>query len=840
MLTKEIRSRFLNFFKHNGHEIIKSAPLVPHNDPTLLFTNAGMVQFKDFFTGVEVPPYNRAVSSQKCVRAGGKHNDLENVGYTARHHTFFEMLGNFSFGNYFKETAIELAWQFLTIELGIKAEKLYVTVYHDDDEAFDLWRKISGLSSEKIIRIASQDNFWSMGEVGPCGPCSEIFYDHGEKYWGGLPGTPEEDGDRFVEIWNLVFMQYEQLASGERIALPKASIDTGMGLERITAVMQGTNHNYETDIFRHLITESKRISKCDGDITSHRVVADHLRAASFLIADGVMPANDGRGYVLRRILRRAIRHIQQMGCKDILLPQLVPCLVSEMGEAYPELVRAEAAIKSVLQNEEERFRQTLARGLHILEEDINLLKRKQETKLNGEKAFKLYDTYGFPLDLTKDILRAHQIEVDEAGFEHAMQEQKNKARAAWAGSGEQIVEQIWHSLQQEHGNTEFLGYQVLNSEAKVIALVKNNELVKSANKGEKVIVILNQTPFYAEAGGQVGDAGMLGNNKVIDTKKYVGGIHAHVTELVTAINVGDNIIAKVDSKRRAEIAANHSATHLLHYALRQVLGDHVTQKGSIVTNEKLRFDFSHPQAVSQHEIEKIENLINEMILANSPVNLNIMPPEKAITAGAMALFGEKYGDEVRVISMNNSLELCGGTHVKATGEIGICKIISEEAIAAGVRRVEAITGIAALKFCQRQDNSLRNIANTLKTTIDNIPERIAALHAERKGLELAIEQKNLQLALQKSQLKNGVIDITLDNIHAKELKAIAEKLEAHYDADLVVITATYQDKTSILVKVANKAEDKYDASQELAKRAEKIGAKGGGNKRLAQAGGGKL
>jgi alanyl-tRNA synthetase len=840
MLTKEIRSKFLSFFKDNGHEVVKSAPLVPHNDPTLLFTNAGMVQFKDFFTGVEVPPYSRASSSQKCVRAGGKHNDLENVGYTARHHTFFEMLGNFSFGDYFKETAIELAWQFLTTELGIEAEKLYVTIYHDDDEAFALWSKISGLPSEKIIRIASQDNFWSMGEVGPCGPCSEIFYDHGEKYWGGLPGTPEEDGDRFVEIWNLVFMQYEQLANGERIALPKASIDTGMGLERITAVMQGTNHNYETDIFRHIITESKRISKCEGDLTSHRVVADHLRAASFLIADGVMPANDGRGYVLRRILRRAIRHIQQMGCKDILLPQLVPCLVSEMGEAYPELVRAEAAIKSVLQNEEERFRQTLARGLHILEEDINSLKQQQATKLCGEKAFKLYDTYGFPLDLTKDILRAHQIEVDETGFAHEMQEQKNKARAAWAGSGEQVVEQIWYSLQQEHGNTEFLGYQVLNSEAKVIALVKNNELVESANKDEKVIVILNQTPFYAEAGGQVGDAGMLGSNKVIDTKKYVGGIHAHITELAATINVGDNVIAKVDSKRRAQIAANHSATHLLHYALRQVLGEHVTQQGSIVTNEKLRFDFSHPQAVSQHEIEKIEYLINEMILANSPVNLNIMPPEKAITAGAMALFGEKYGDEVRVIRMHNSLELCGGTHVKATGEIGMCKIISEEAIAAGVRRIEAITGITALKFCQRQDYSLKNIANTLKTTIDNIPHRLTALLEERKGLELAIEQKNLQLALQKSQVKDGVIDITLDNIAAKELKAIAEKLEVHYDADLVVLTATHQGKASILVKVAGKAESKYDASQELAKRAEKIGAKGGGNKRLAQAGGGKL
>lgn len=837
MLTREIRSRFLRFFQKHGHTIVKSSPLVPHNDPTLMFTNAGMVQFKDYFTGAQQPTYLSAASSQKCVRAGGKHNDLENVGYTARHHTFFEMLGNFSFGDYFKEKAIELAWLFLTQELGIDKQKLYVTVYHTDDEAYNLWQRIAGFGDDRIIRIASSDNFWAMGDTGPCGPCSEIFYDHGEKYWGGLPGTAEQDGDRFVEIWNLVFMQYEQLPNGERIALPKAAIDTGMGLERIAAVMQGTNHNYETDIFQTLIKTSQQLSGCMGHLTSHRVIADHLRAASFLIADGVMPAGDGRGYVLRRIMRRAIRHIQHMGCNEVLLHKLAPTLVAEMGDAYPELKRAEAAICSILQQEEERFRQTLDKGLRLLDADIQELAKTSGKILAGAKAFKLYDTYGFPLDLTKDILKAHKIIVDEEGFTEAMQEQKMKARAAWAGSGEQAVDKLWFTIQQEHGNTEFLGYQAVTAEAQVLALVMGSKLVDKADAGAQVTVILNQTPFYAESGGQVGDTGSLDGNPVLDTKKYANGLHAHLVELQEPLKVGAKVLAKVDEKRRLAIAANHSATHLLHKALRQVLGDHVTQKGSIVTHEKLRFDFSHMQALSAEDIFQIEQLVNGMIIANSSVNLRLMTPEAAIAEGAMALFGEKYGDEVRVIKMGNSIELCGGTHVKHTGDIGMFKIVAEEAIAAGIRRVEAITGLTALSYMQNKMHCLALLAETLKTSEDTLQDRLTSLLAERKDLEKTLAQKNMQLALAGDAPKDGLLLRKLKGITPKDLKNIAEELERIHKPKVTAIASVYVNSVSLLIKVANDATSVYNANQILQKAAVELNGKGGGNDKLAQAGG---
>ncbi len=838
MLTKEIRAKFLEFFRKNQHTIISSSPLVPHNDPTLMFTNAGMVQFKDYFTGAQPSITPRAASSQKCVRAGGKHNDLDNVGYTARHHTFFEMLGNFSFGDYFKETAIDLAWRFLTQELGIDRHKLYVTVYHTDDEAYNLWQKIAGLGADKIIRIASDDNFWAMGDTGPCGPCSEIFYDHGEKYAGGLPGTPDADGDRFVEIWNLVFMQYEQLPNGERIALPQASIDTGMGLERVAAVLQGTNHNYETDIFQKLIQASKQLSGCSDHLTSHRVVADHLRASCFLIADGIMPSNDGRGYVLRRIMRRAIRHIQQMGCHDVLMYKLVPTLVAEMGDVYPELQRAEALLKSVLQQEEERFRQTLDKGLRLLEQDIATLKQAGNKILPGDKAFKLYDTYGFPVDLTKDILKAQAIAVDEEGFAASMQEQKIKARAAWAGSGEQAVDKLWLTLQQEHGNTEFLGYQTITAEAQVVALVANGAVVNEAQPGMQVVAILNQTPFYAESGGQVGDTGLLGKHRVLDTKKYAQGLHGHILELTAPLKVGEKMVAQVDQQRRLAIKANHSATHLLHHALQQLLGASVVQKGSIVTHEKLRFDFSQPQALTNAQLQEIEAKVNSMIIANEAVNMRLMASEAAIAEGAMALFGEKYGDEVRVISMGKSLELCGGTHVSRTGDIGMFKIISEEAIAAGVRRIEAATGLVALNYTQNKANCLAAAAEILKTNAESVPERLSALLAERKDLEKALAQKNMQLALsQANKPEQGILCCQLEGIAPKDLKNIAEELEKKHAAEVTVLASVYEGRVSLLIKVANHIAEHYSAKELMQAAVLSIDGKGGGNDKLAQAGG---
>ncbi|MDX1703556.1 MAG: alanine--tRNA ligase, partial [Altererythrobacter ishigakiensis] len=711
--TNDIRRSFLEYFTASDHAEVASAPLVPYNDPTLMFVNAGMVPFKNAFTGLETPPAPRATSSQKCVRAGGKHNDLDNVGYTARHHTFFEMLGNFSFGDYFKEQAILHAWTLLTKEWGLSPDKLTATVYHTDDEAYDLWRKISGLPEDRIIRIPTNDNFWSMGDTGPCGPCSEIFYDHGEHIFGGPPGSPDEDGDRFVEIWNLVFMQFDQSADGSRSDLPKPSIDTGMGLERLAAVMQGVHDNYDTDTFKALIGASESLTgvKAEGDQTaSHRVIADHLRSTSFLMADGVLPSNEGRGYVLRRIMRRAMRHAHLLGANEPLMHRLVPALVAEMGQAYPELVRGQALIEEVLEREETQFRRTLEKGLRLLDEATAEMTEGGE--LDGETAFRLYDTYGFPYDLTEDALRSRGLGVDRAGFDAAMEQQKAAARAAWKGSGQAADSEVWFDIAEREGATEFTGYSSTSGEGTVVALVRDGEEVQSATSGEEVVILTNQTPFYGESGGQTGDVGTIStteglNAEVSDTSKPLGRLHAHHAKLKAgSIAVGDTVHLEVDVERRDRIRANHSATHLVHAALRNTLGDHVTQKGSLVADDKLRFDFSHLKPLTPEEIAEIEAEVNAEIRANEPVSTRLMSPEDAVDAGALALFGEKYGEEVRVLSMgrasdggrNYSVELCGGTHVKATGDIGVFRIVSEGAVSSGVRRIEALTGEAAREW----------------------------------------------------------------------------------------------------------------------------------------------
>ncbi|WP_213982592.1 alanine--tRNA ligase, partial [Sphingomonas sp. dw_22] len=726
--TNDIRRSFLDYFEGQGHARVPSAPLVPHNDPTLMFVNAGMVPFKNVFTGLEARPYSTATSSQKCVRAGGKHNDLDNVGYTARHHTFFEMLGNFSFGDYFKEQAITHAWTLLTKVWGIPAEKLTVTVYHTDDQAFDLWKKIAGLPDHRIIRIPTKDNFWAMGSDGPCGPCSEIFYDHGDHIWGGPPGSPEEDGDRFVEIWNLVFMQFLQ-ENDEIIGdLPRPSIDTGMGLERIAAVLQGVHDNYDTDTFKALIAESGALTGAattGENQASHRVIADHLRSSGFLVADGVLPANEGRGYVLRRIMRRAMRHAHLLGAKDPLMHRMVPALVAEMGAAFPELVRAQPLIEATLLQEETRFRQTLANGLRLLDEATQGFKAGDT--LPGETAFKLYDTFGFPYDLTEDALRANEISVDRAGFDAAMALQKAAARAAWKGSGDKASEELWYDLADELGSTEFTGYVGTEGEGQVLALVKDGARVEKAEAGDTVTILTNQTPFYAESGGQMGDSGVISNDKlralVDDTSKPLGRLHAHHAKIESgSIAVGDAVHLSVDAERRDRVRANHSATHLLHAALRNRLGTHVSQKGSLVAPDRLRFDFSHPSALTPQEIADVEADVNAQIRHNGAVETRLMTPDDAIAAGAMALFGEKYGDEVRVLSMglgedaSYSVELCGGTHVGATGDIAIFKIISESAVSSGVRRIEALTGEAARLWLGARDERLREAAATLKSS----------------------------------------------------------------------------------------------------------------------------
>ncbi len=734
----DIRAGFLEFFRGHNHQVVASSPLVPRNDPTLLFTNAGMVQFKNVFTGAEKLPFVRATTSQKCVRAGGKHNDLDNVGYTARHHTFFEMLGNFSFGDYFKEDAIHFAWELITKDFGLPKERMLATVYADDEEAFGLWKKIAGLSEDRIIRIGTSANFWSMGDTGPCGPCSEIFFDHGDHIPGGPPGSPDEDGDRFIEIWNLVFMQYEQVDAATRLNLPKPSIDTGMGLERIAAVMQGVHDNYDIDLFRHLITASVELTgaKDAGEAHfSHRVIADHLRSSSFLIADGVLPSNEGRGYVLRRIMRRAMRHAHLIGSRDPLMYRLVPTLVAEMGGAYPELKRAEALIAETQRLEEERFRITLARGLKLLDEETATLAKG--ATLRGETAFKLYDTFGFPLDLTEDALKARGITVDKQGFNAAMEKQRAEARKAWAGSGEAADDAQWFAIRDELGATEFFGYDTEEAEGVIVAMMKGAHRVMSATAGETVLILTNQTPFYAESGGQVGDQGVIrsakGEGKVIDTDKKLGSLHAHVVEVMKgSFAVGDAVDLKVDGERRRATRANHSATHLLHAALKRVLGPHVSQKGSLVAPDRLRFDFSHPKPVTPDELERIENQVNAVIRQNSDVSTRLMNTEAAIKAGAEALFGEKYGDEVRVLTMGEdtdkaySVELCGGTHVRRLGDIGLFTILSESAVASGVRRIEALTSEGARRYLSHQAELAREAAVVLKTSTTDLPARVFA------------------------------------------------------------------------------------------------------------------
>jgi alanyl-tRNA synthetase len=861
--VNEIRSAFLDYFAKHRHEVVPSSPLVPRNDPTLMFTNAGMVQFKNVFTGVEKRPYNRAVSSQKCVRAGGKHNDLDNVGYTARHHTFFEMLGNFSFGDYFKEAAIEFSWKFVTEQCNLPKDRLLATVYIDDDEAFNLWKKIAGLPEGRIIRIAGSDNFWAMGDTGPCGPCSEIFYDHGDHITGGPPGSEGADLDRFIEIWNLVFMQYEQLPGGTRVDLPKPSIDTGMGLERIAAVLQGTHDNYEIDLFRALIRASVDATGVAAEgkhKASHRVIADHLRASSFLVADGVLPSNEGRGYVLRRIMRRAMRHAQLLGAKDPLMHRLVPVLVREMGQAYPELVRAESLITETLKLEETRFRTTLVRGLAILDEESRGLKTGD--KLKGETAFTLYDTYGFPLDLTQDALKPRGISVDTDAFQRSMEQQREKARAAWAGSGEAATETVWFGLKDKVGATEFLGYETEEAEGVVKSLVKGGAEVSSLEKGEEGSVVLNQTPFYAESGGQVGDTGVLEADgvrfRVSETQKRAGDLFVHFGKMEAGkLAPGQALALKVDHERRARIRRNHSATHLLHEALRQVLGDHVAQKGSLVAPDRLRFDFSHPKPVSAEEMAKVEAIANEFVLQNSPVTTRVMALDEARASGARALFGEKYGDEVRVVAMGKSggntlgwsVELCGGTHVRRTGDIGLVSGLADSGVAAGVRRIEAMTGDAARKHLADESRKLHDLAGLLKVPVGEIDVRVEQLIEERRRLERELSDAKKKLAMgggassgaAEFEDVNGVklMAKSLSGIDAKELKSLADEGKKKLGSGVVVLLATGEEgKASLVVGVtddltsANNAVDLVNAGV-----AELGGKRGGGRPDMAQGGG---
>lgn len=860
--TNEIRSAFLNYFKDADHEVVASSPLVPDNDPTLMFVNAGMVPFKNVFTGMETRPYKRATSSQKCVRAGGKHNDLDNVGYTARHHTFFEMLGNFSFGDYFKEKAIFHAWELITNVYGIDKSKLLVTVYHDDDVAFDLWRKISGLPEDRIIRIATSDNFWSMGNTGPCGPCSEIFYDHGEHIWGGPPGTPEEDGDRFVEIWNLVFMQYEQQDDGTRIELPKPAIDTGMGLERVAAVLQGTHDNYETDLFKKLITASGDLSGVEpfGDQnTSHRVIADHLRSTSFLIADGVLPSNEGRGYVLRRIMRRAMRHAHIIGCKEPLMHRLVPALVGEMGQAFPELTRAEALISETLLLEEKRFRKTLDRGMGLLEEEMGGL--SENGILDGEVAFKLYDTYGFPLDLTQDALRTKNMSVDEDGFKAAMERQKAEARAAWKGSGSSATEAVWFEAQEEFGATEFIGYSTTHAEGKILQIVSNEVVVDQANAGDQVAILVNQTPFYGESGGQVGDIGSFKTEhgsviEITDTEKKLGALHVHLGKVLEgAVHKNDVVEMNVDVANRDKIRANHSVTHILHAALRNKLGDHLSQKGSLVAADKMRFDISHSKAVTAEEIKDVEDEVNSIIRQNKAVTTRLMTPDEAIEAGAMALFGEKYGDEVRVVAMGQgqegkdySVELCGGTHVRRTGDIGYFKIISEGAVSSGVRRLEVLTGNAACEYSSEQEKLLVDAISTLKTTPSDLVGRLGALLNERKSMEKenADLQKKVALGGGNNTAGDEIKEIAgikflgqvLEGIPAKELRGLADDAKKRIGSGVIAFIAVNDGKAAVLTAVTDDLNDKVSAVDLVRAGAAAVGGKGGGGRPdMAQAGG---
>jgi alanyl-tRNA synthetase len=857
--ANDIRSAFLGFFAKNGHEMVPSSPLVPRNDPTLMFTNAGMVQFKNVFTGMEKRDYVRATTSQKCVRAGGKHNDLDNVGYTARHHTFFEMLGNFSFGDYFKDRAIELAWNLVTKEFGIDKNRLLVTVYHTDDEAAGHWKKIAGLSDDRIIRIPTSDNFWAMGDTGPCGPCSEIFYDHGPGIPGGPPGSAEQDGDRFIEIWNLVFMQFEQLAGGERSPLPKPSIDTGMGLERLAALLQGKHDNYDIDMMRALILASAEASGTDPDGAhrfSHRVIADHLRSTSFLIADGVLPSNEGRGYVLRRIMRRAMRHAHIMGCQEPLMHRLVPALVRQMGDAYGELVRAQALIAETLRLEETRFKQTLDRGLKLLDEETTKL--GTGGTLSGEIAFRLYDTFGFPIDLTEDALKAKGIHVDMDGFQAAMARQKAEARKAWAGSGEAATDTVWYEIREKVGATEFLGYDADRAEAKIVAIVKDGAQVVSAQPGDEVAVIVNQTPFYGESGGQVGDIGTItipGKGRVLvkDTMKKLGDLFIHLGTVAGGpVTEGAEAELMIDLDRRDAVRAHHSATHLLHAVLRDRLGEHVTQKGSLVGPDKLRFDISHPKALSQDEIRAVELEVNRRIRANGGVGTTLMTPDEAIKAGAMALFGEKYGDEVRVVAMGEgaskfSVELCGGTHVRRTGDIGLFKILAETAVASGVRRIEGVVGQAALDWVDQQQDLVGRVADALKAAPADIAGRVIQLAEDKKALERELSETRKKLAMggggSAAPANKQIAGITfagrvLDGVPAKDLKSMADEVKKQVESGVIALISSADGKASVVVAVTADLIDRVNAVDLVRAGSEAMGGKGGGGRPdMAQAGG---
>ena len=860
--TNDIRRAFLDHFGAAGHDVVQSAPLVPYNDPTLMFVNAGMVPFKNVFTGLESRANPRAASSQKCVRAGGKHNDLDNVGYTARHHTFFEMLGNFSFGDYFKEQAITHAWDLLTKTWGLDPDRLTVTVYHTDDEAFDLWRSIAGLPAERIIRISTDDNFWSMGETGPCGPCSEIFYDHGDHIFGGPPGSPDEDGDRFVEIWNLVFMQFERHDDGSQTALPKPSIDTGMGLERIAAVLQGVHDNYDTDTFRALIEASEALTRTKAvgeQMASHRVIADHLRSTSFLIADGVLPSNEGRGYVLRRIMRRAMRHAHILGAKDPLMHRLVGSLTAEMGAAYPELLRAQPLIEETLRQEETQFRRTLDKGLKLLDEATAGM--VAGTTLAGETAFKLYDTYGFPYDLTEDALRAQGFGIDRSGFDAAMDQQKAMARAAWKGSGAKASDDVWFDIAERVGSTEFTGYAATEGEGQVVALVKDGVEVRSADAADAVTVITNQTPFYGESGGQMGDCGLMSGANlravVSDTSKPLGRLHAHQVTLESGeIKVGDVVVLKVDAANRDSVRANHSATHLLHAALRNRLGDHVSQKGSLVSSDRLRFDFSHNKSVGADDIAAIEADVNAQIRSNQAVTTRLMTPEDAVSAGALALFGEKYGDEVRVLSMGKtenshySVELCGGTHVNALGDIALFTIISEGAVANSIRRIEALTGEAARLWLGGRDSQLKNVASLLKTGIDDVATRVETLMAERKRLEKELSDAKTALAMSgggggtpKAEIETiggtAFLGQIISGIEPKMLRSLAdEQMKSLSAGGVVAIVAANEASNTVVVSVSTDLLGSINAPELVRAATASMGGQGGGGRpEMAQGGG---
>jgi alanyl-tRNA synthetase len=856
----EIRTHFLDFFQRNDHAVVPSAPLVPQNDPTLLFVNAGMVPFKNYFTGAETPPWPRAASSQKSVRAGGKHNDLDNVGYTARHHTFFEMLGNFSFGDYFKEQAITLAWNLLTKEFQLPPEKLTVTVYHTDDEAHGLWKKIAGLPDHRIIRIPTADNFWSMGDTGPCGPCSEIFFDHGEHIAGGPPGSPDEDGDRFVEIWNLVFMQFEQFADGTRTGLPKPSIDTGMGLERIAAVLQGVHDNYDVDLFRTIIAASRDLVGGVGGASngaSHRVIADHLRSSSFLIADGVLPSNEGRGYVLRRIMRRAMRHAHLLGAEDPLMHRLAPTLVKEMGDAYPELRRAEPAIVETLRQEEERFRRTLGRGMTLLDEATAGLSEGQV--LSGETAFKLYDTYGFPLDLTQDAVRAKGLTVNLDEFDAAMKRQREMAREAWTGSGQVAAAAEWFGIRDRLGPTVFVGYDNTEATGELLALVADGAEVDAAPVGAKVQALFDRTPFYAESGGQAGDQGEVewdgGRARVTDVQKLAGDLHVHDLEILEgSLAPGARVRLAVDAERRAATRSNHSATHLLHAALRNVLGPHVTQKGQMVDGERIRFDFSHGQPLTADEIDRIEAEVNAVVRQNLAAETQLMAPQQAIEAGAMALFGEKYGESVRVLTLGQALggdgaysvELCGGTHVARTGDIALFKVVSEQGVAAGVRRIEALTGEAARRWLLEQASVAKGLAEQFKVPVSEVTARVEALQQQARKLEKELGDAKRQLAMGGGGgAAAGPEDIggvmvmarVMDGVGGKDLRPIAEEFKKQLPDGVIVLIGTADGKAAATVAVTGSAQAKFSAV-DLAKAAvQAMGGQGaGGRPDFAQGG----